>query len=206
MGYKMTFQIVAIIILLAFYGCYLGKMLLQKKQGIQTDQMGKGKKGTEKAIELTMKTATFSVLAAELISIYYNTFLPFTAIRIGGLFLATLGDFAFIISVLTMKNNWRAGVSHTDKTELVTDGIYQISRNPAFLGFDLVYIGILLTFFNWLLLAVSLFAILMLHLQITKVEEPFLTAVFGTEYSNYQESVHRYFGKVRPKHLSQNIH
>ena len=51
----MTFQIVAIIILLAFYGCYLGKMLLQKKQGIQTDQMGKGKKGTEKTIELTMK-------------------------------------------------------------------------------------------------------------------------------------------------------
>ena len=202
----MTFQIVAIIILLAFYGCYLGKMLLQKKQGIQTDQMGKGKKGTEKTIELTMKTATFSVLVAELISIYYNTFLPFTAIRIGGLFLAALGDFAFIISVLTMKNNWRAGVSHTDKTELVTDGIYQISRNPAFLGFDLVYIGILLTFFNWLLLAVSLFAILMFHLQITKVEEPFLTAVFGTEYSNYQESVHRYFGKVRPKHLSQNIH
>lgn len=202
----MTFQIVAIVILLAFYGCYLGKMLLQKKQGIQTDQMGKGKKGTEKTIELTMKTATFSVLAAELISIYYNTFLPFTAIQIGGLFLAALGDFAFIISVLTMKNNWRAGVSHTDKTELVTDGIYQISRNPAFLGFDLVYIGILLTFFNWLLLAVSLFAILMFHLQITKVEEPFLTAVFGTEYSKYQESVHRYFGKVRPKHPSQNIH
>lgn len=34
----MTFQIIAISSLLAFYGCYLGKMLLQKKQGIQTDQ------------------------------------------------------------------------------------------------------------------------------------------------------------------------
>ena len=30
----MTFQIIAISSLLAFYGCYLGKMLLQKKQGI----------------------------------------------------------------------------------------------------------------------------------------------------------------------------
>lgn len=195
----MIFQIIAVIILLAFYGCYLSKMFLQKKQGIQTDQMGKGKKGTEKAIELTMKTATFSVLAAEIISICCNTFLPFTAMRIGGLFLAALGDLAFIISVLTMKNNWRAGVSHTDKTELVTDGIYQISRNPAFLGFDLVYLGILLTFFNWILLAVSLFAILMFHLQITKVEEPFLTVVFGTKYSKYQKSVHRYLGKLRPK-------
>ena len=34
----MTFQIIVISSLLAFYGCYLGKMLLQKKQGIQTDQ------------------------------------------------------------------------------------------------------------------------------------------------------------------------
>ena len=34
----MTFQIIAISSLLAFYGYYLGKMLLQKKQGIQTDQ------------------------------------------------------------------------------------------------------------------------------------------------------------------------
>ena len=34
----MTFQIIAISSLLAFYGCYLGKMLLKKKQGIQTDQ------------------------------------------------------------------------------------------------------------------------------------------------------------------------
>lgn len=43
-----------------------------------------------------------------------------------------------------MRDSWRAGISETDKTELVTEGIYQISRNPAFLGFDLLYIGILL--------------------------------------------------------------
>ena len=59
----------------------------------------------------------------------------------------------FVTSVVTMRDSWRAGVSKTDKTELVTDGIYQISRNPAFLGFDLVYIGILLMFFNPCLLA-----------------------------------------------------
>lgn len=41
----MSFQIIALTILLLFYGCYLGKMLLQRKNGIRTDQMGKGKKG-----------------------------------------------------------------------------------------------------------------------------------------------------------------
>ncbi|EKC72198.1 isoprenylcysteine carboxyl methyltransferase family protein, partial [human gut metagenome] len=52
--------------------------------------------------------------------------------------MAISGDMVFVISVWTMKDSWRAGVSKTDQTELVTDGIYQISRNPAFLGFDLV--------------------------------------------------------------------
>ena len=43
-----------------------------------------------------------------------------------------------------MRDSWRAGISETYKTELVTEGIYQISRNPVFLGFELLYIGILL--------------------------------------------------------------
>ena len=42
----MLFQVTAIILLLVFYGCYFGKMFLQKRQGIQTDQIGKGKTGT----------------------------------------------------------------------------------------------------------------------------------------------------------------
>lgn len=51
----MRFQILAGIVLLVFYGCYFGKMLMQRRQGIQTDQMGKGKSGGTKKIELTMK-------------------------------------------------------------------------------------------------------------------------------------------------------
>lgn len=43
-----------------------------------------------------------------------------------------------------MRDSWSAGISETDKTELVTEGIYQFSRNPAFLEFNLLYIGILL--------------------------------------------------------------
>ena len=38
----MSFQISAVIILLVFYGCYFGKMFMQKKKGIQTDQIGQG--------------------------------------------------------------------------------------------------------------------------------------------------------------------
>ena len=191
----MGFQISAIIILLVFYGCYFGKMFMQKKKGIQTDQIGKGKTGFVKMIELTMKVATLLVPLVEIISIAVNVSNLLIIARYLGIVTAILGDIVFVISVWTMKDSWRAGVSPTDKTELVTTGIYQISRNPAFLGFDLVYIGVCLMFFNWLLFLVSVFAMIMFHLQIVNVEEEFLLDFFGEEYISYKKKVNRYFGR-----------
>lgn len=192
---KMIFQAAAVLILLVFYGCYFTKMLSQKKKGIQTDQMGKGKEGLVKYIEITMKIVTILVPATEAASIFLNLSLFPGWVRILGVVLGVLGVAGFLCAVLEMRDSWRAGVSKTERTELVTDGIYQISRNPAFLGFDLVYAGILLMFFNWILLAVTLFAALMLHLQIVNVEEDFLITAFGDTYLEYRKKVNRYFGR-----------
>lgn len=193
----MVVQLVAIIILGIFYSFYFGKMLAQRRKGIQTDQMGKGKKGAARTIELTMKAVTISVPIAELVSVYLNISALPEWIRYIGIVLALSGDMIFGISVWTMKDSWRAGVSETEQTELVTDGIYQISRNPAFLGFDTVYVGILLMFFNWILFAFSVAAMLMFHLQIVKVEEPFLDSVFGEDYRKYKKKINRYFGRKK---------
>lgn len=191
----MIFQVLAIMILVAFYGCYFAKMINQRKKGIQTDQIGKGKKGLVKAIELTMKVATILVPIVEVISICMNIHMLPTWTRWPGVVIGVIGVTVFICSVITMRDSWRAGVSETDKTELVTGGIYQISRNPAFLGFDMVYIGILLMFFNWILFGVSVFAAVMFHLQIVNVEEDFLMVTFGEEYLEYQKTVGRYIGR-----------
>lgn len=191
----MFFQIAGIIILLIFYGCYFLKMIRQRKKGINTDQIGKGKVGFVKFIEITMKIATVIAPVAEVVSIALNmTALPQWA-RITGMCVGFIGAGIFIASVVTMKDSWRAGVSSTDKTELVTCGIYKISRNPAFLGFDLVYTGILMMFFNWLLLVTSCFAMVMFHLQIVNVEEKFLVDEFGGEYLGYRKKVCRYLGR-----------
>lgn len=191
----MAFQIIGIAILMLFYGCYVIKMIKQSKKGIKTDQIGRGKVGFVKIIELTMKVATYVVLVTEVSSIILNTNFFVIPIRIIGAFVGIIGVIVFIISVLTMQDSWRAGVSKAEKTELVTGGIYQISRNPAFLGFDLVYIGMVMMFFNWELLVTSVFAVVMLHLQIVNVEEDFLMEVFGEEYLEYKEKVCRYLGR-----------
>lgn len=191
----MLFQVIGVLVLLLFYGCYFVKMMSQRKKEIQTDQIGKGKTGIVKGIELTMKIATYLVPVVEVICIFMNTTcLPVWARSIGAVIGAS-GVAVFFAAVLTMRDSWRAGVSETDKTELVTAGIYQISRNPAFLGFDLVYIGILLMFFNWILFAVSVFAAVMFHLQIVNVEEDFLITAFGDSYLEYRKKVNRYFGR-----------
>ena len=191
----MAFQIIGIAILMLFYGCYVIKMIKQSKKGIKTDQIGRGKVGFVKIIELTMKAATYIVLVTEVSSIILNTNFFVIPIRIIGAFVGIIGVIVFIISVLTMQDSWRAGVSKAEKTELVTGGIYQISRNQAFLGFDLVYIGMVMMFFNWELLVTSVFAVVMLHLQIVNVEEDFLMEVFGEEYLEYKEKVCRYLGR-----------
>ncbi len=193
----MWFQVAGIAIMLAFYGCYFIKMISQNKKGIKTDQIGKGKVGFVKFVEITMKIVTYLVPAVEIVSIILNTSFFAVPVRIVGVLVAVVGVAVFIISVLTMRDSWRAGVSKTDKTELVTKGIYKISRNPAFLGFDLMYLGILLMFFNLVLFEVSLFAMLMFHLQIVNVEEEFLLEAFGDEYLRYKKKVCRYIGRKR---------
>jgi len=133
----MIFQIIAWSVLAVFYGCYFAKMISQRRKGIQTDQIGKGKTGSIKVIEITLKIATYLVPIVEVISIAMETSCLPDKFRAVGAVLAACGVVIFILAVFTMRDSWRARVSKTDKTELVTSGIYQISRNPAFLGFNL---------------------------------------------------------------------
>ncbi len=191
----MEFKLISIATLIAFYGCYFVKTLHQKKQGIQTDQIGKGKVGFVKFVEITMKIAAVLVFAAGIFSIFIGKGHSLTVIRVMGAAMSVTGTIIFIFAVQTMRDSWRAGVSKTDKTELVTGGIYQMSRNPAFLGFDLLYIGTLLMFFNWILCVLTVFAVIMYHLQIVYVEENFLLATFGNEYLQYKKKVCRYIGR-----------
>lgn len=178
-----------------FYICYFGKMLQQTKQGIKTDQLGSGKQGFVKFIEVTLKIVAYVLPIMQIFSIMFYAGAINNSLRIIGVVLTAFGVFAFILSVLQMKDNWRAGVSKDDKTNLVTNGIYAISRNPAFLGFDLMYIGILFSFFNWYLCLATVVALVFFHLQIVNVEEDFLLETFGEEYLKYKKKVCRYIGR-----------
>ncbi|MDD2648102.1 MAG: isoprenylcysteine carboxylmethyltransferase family protein [Eubacteriales bacterium] len=188
------YRIFAAAVLLVFYGIYFTKMLLQKMQGIQTRQIGRRKEKDIHAVESLMALATILAPAAQALSILLDwSWLPDSA-RFTGFLLGLIGDGVFLIAVITMKNSWRAGIPESDKTELVQTGIYKWSRNPAFLGFDFMYVGVCLLFCNPVTIVFSLFAIVMLHLQILQ-EEKYLSLAFGAPYAQYKKSVFRYLGR-----------
>lgn len=188
------FLIAAFGIMGLFYGIYFIKQLTQKKQGIITRQLGRRKEKSLHTTEVVMSLATILIVIMEIFSILFDLNLMPMPVRIAGIILGVFGDLVFLTAVITMKNSWRAGIPDKDRTEFVSSGIYQYSRNPAFLGFDMMYAGILLIYFNWLLLGFTIWAMIMLHLQILQ-EEKYLPTVFGKKYLEYKEHTRRYLGR-----------
>jgi protein-S-isoprenylcysteine O-methyltransferase Ste14 len=92
-----------------------------------------------------------------------------------------------------MRDNWRAGYVSNQGTNLVTDGIYRIGRNPAFVGFDLLYIGCAAVFPNIANIAVALMAVVLFHCQILG-EEKHCAGAFSEKYADYKSKTMRYLG------------
>ena len=188
----MMIKITTLAVMAVFYIAYFAKQIAQRRQGVSTMILGKGDKPAEqKRLELALKVATFTMPAVEIASIWWELMTLPCWLQWMGVVIAAVGVGFFIAGMLTMKGSWRAGVPEKKETSLVTSGIYRISRNPAFVGFDLMYIGILLAFPNaWHAAAVAI-TLMLFHKQILG-EEQFLEGAFGEEYADYKKRVRRY--------------
>ena len=188
----MVYKIIMLILLSCFYLAYFAKQLSLKKQGITTNRLAKGSKPKRtQLIELILLFITYSIAAVQFLSVFLSdgTYMPI--LKIAGICLALAGVIFFILAITTMQSNWRAGIDETQKTSIVSTGIYRFSRNPAFVGFDLCYIGTALAFPNIFIIVFTLIAITLLHLQILE-EEKYLTKQFGEEYRVYKNRTARY--------------
>ncbi len=194
----MFFRVVALILLFIFDSFYIYKLISLNKNAIKTNQMGIGNKAPKVLIiERLTIIATILVFFAELASIIFQKNIPCIQVQCIGLFFEILAIFFFSFATITMKKSWRVGIPE-EKTKLITNGIYQWSRNPAFVGFDFLYLSICLMFFNIPLLILSAWAIIMLHLQILQ-EEKHLEKMFGNEYMIYKTHTPRYLGLKKIK-------
>ena len=192
----MIYKLSMSFLLLCFYSAYFVKQILLKKHGISTNRLAKGTKPKRTQLTETGIIAAVSVCAAvQLLSIALpenSAVLHAPApVRICGVLISLCGTVLFICALTAMKDSWRAGIDETQETGIVTDGIYRFSRNPAFAGFGLIYIGTALVFPGAASVLSASAAVILFHLQILE-EEKFLSIKFGSEYEEYKKRTARY--------------
>jgi protein-S-isoprenylcysteine O-methyltransferase Ste14 len=77
-------------------------------------------------------------------------------------------------------------------TKIVSTGVFRISRNPIYLGWFLVIVGVGLANASLFQIAVAVVMIGLLHWAVVLPEERYLEKTFGDEYVRYKEKVRRW--------------
>ena len=90
-----------------------------------------------------------------------------------------------------MANSWRIGIDEKNKTELVTNGLFSVSRNPIFLGIVIVNFGLFLIIPNAFTLLILSLSMVSINTQI-RLEEAFLKTIHGNAYEQYLGNVRRW--------------
>jgi protein-S-isoprenylcysteine O-methyltransferase Ste14 len=81
---------------------------------------------------------------------------------------------------------------HASTTSVVTTGVYRFTRNPIYLGYFCMTLGLPLIFGNvWGLVVAPVQAYFFNRLIITR-EESYLSGKFGQDYSDYKSKVRRW--------------
>jgi protein-S-isoprenylcysteine O-methyltransferase Ste14 len=110
-----------------------------------------------------------------------------------GLLVMVVGYVIFIWSVLVRGRyavSWQMPANH----KLVERGPYRYVRHPSYLGYFLMFVGLLLLWQD----ALALIPLVGIpgYVLITRREEEMLVARFGERYVQYQKNVGRFFPKM----------
>ncbi len=101
-----------------------------------------------------------------------------------------LGVLILIIAFFSLGRYTKFGLP-SEKTELITKGIYRFSRHPMYLGLLLLTFGSALYLSHWLIIVLS-FETIFLHHKIVIAEEEFLALAFKEKWVEYKNKVNRY--------------
>jgi len=97
----------------------------------------------------------------------------------------------FIWGIISFGNSFRVGIDIDKPGSLVTTGAFALSRNPLYLAFFMLLIGIFLVFSTWLFFAYFVAGLWLIDRQVC-LEESALHSIYGTEYDEYCSKVRRY--------------
>jgi protein-S-isoprenylcysteine O-methyltransferase Ste14 len=76
----------------------------------------------------------------------------------------------------------------------VSKGIFRYSRNPMYLSFFILSIGISLVSISWIYLLIALIWMILIHFMDIPVEESECTKKYGTDYIEYMKKTPKWLG------------
>lgn len=108
-----------------------------------------------------------------------------------GVVLCMIGLLLFLLGLISFGKSFRVGIDEEKPGALITTGIFAISRNPIYVAFGSILLGIFVIFPNWILLLYLIAGFWLFNRQVLR-EEDSLKKIYGKEYVKYCKKVHRY--------------
>jgi protein-S-isoprenylcysteine O-methyltransferase Ste14 len=127
-----------------------------------------------------------------LVSVIQLEFPSASSVQVLGLAIMGAGFLVFVWSVIA-RGRHSVSWEMSDDHALITWGPYKYVRHPSYLGYFLMFTGLLLTWLN--LVALIPLVAIPGYAKIAVTEEELLKQRFGDEYLKYMESTGRFIPK-----------
>jgi protein-S-isoprenylcysteine O-methyltransferase Ste14 len=132
-----------------------------------------------------------------ILAILLGKFLPILAsltatLRVIGLPLALIGFLIGLMGFLEIRKADTTLDPHGTVTQVVSSGIYRVTRNPMYLGFLLMVIGFPLASSSFWGVLLAPFFILTMNQLVIEKEEAYLEKKFGEGYTSFKRRVRRW--------------
>ncbi|MFA5778549.1 MAG: isoprenylcysteine carboxylmethyltransferase family protein [Elusimicrobiota bacterium] len=114
-----------------------------------------------------------------------------------GFILALLGFFVRVVVIGYKRPGTSGRGTNIDVKEVVTDGMYQVCRNPLYLANFLMWFGLAVMWWEIYFFAVIVGFFAVEYFFIIKAEESYLSDKFGSAYNDYKKSVPAFFPRIK---------
>lgn len=164
--------------------------------------IGRDKKLAHKTVEFSLFLALLLAAAVVLscaLHVEENLFPTFAKkqlfdwqfAKLIGAGLLTFSLIIFVLALISFGNSWRVGIDQKTPGELVSRGIFAVTRNPIFVSLIVYAIGTFLINGRLILLVFVVLIVAGVQYQIVQ-EEKFLQGRYGKAYEEYRARTGRY--------------
>ena len=199
MDYFDYFQVTTLIVFLLVF---FGRTIWLRRKGAKIFVIGSGKKGFAAFLEKSF-LIFFPIWLIEigihslhlsfqfLPPVLFRQIFSDQIIKSAGAIIIFVGLIVFCLALISFSSSWRVGIDTVSPGQLITTGVFSVTRNPIFLAMDLYFLGTFLIHSNLFFLMCFVCMAIGFHLQIRQ-EEEFLIGRYGDMYRKYMAQVRRY--------------